>query len=134
MSSRVNFYKPEWCDAHQQFAFSQAVKIGDTVYISGTTSCAEGFVPEHAGDFRAQFGNAYAKIQETLGHFGLGMNHVVKEIMFTRDMAALVANMDVRKGFYGAGPFPAATAVEIAQLFFPELLIEIEIVALDRRD
>lgn len=134
MQDRADYKKPEWQDAHDGFGFSQAVRIGDTIYLSGTTSCGPGFVPEHVGDFRAQFAAAYQKIHDTLAHYGLGMNDIVKEVMYTKDMPALTENMDVRKGFYGDGPFPASTGVEITNLFFPELLVEIEVVAVDRRN
>ncbi len=131
MNKRIDFHKPEWAEAHAGFGFSQAVKVGNTLYLSGTTSCGEGFVPEHVGDFRAQFTATYSKIRETLAHFGLGMNDIVKETMFTKDMAALVANMDVRKSFYGDGPYPASTGIAINELFFLELLVEVEVIAVD---
>lgn len=133
MNSRVDFFKPEWSDAHTQLGFSQAIKLGNTVYLSGTASCGEGFVPEYASDFRSQFTNVYTKIRETLAHFELGMNDIVKEVMYTKDMVALGANIDVRKAFYGDGPYPTSTAVETTQLFFPELLVEIQVIAVDLR-
>lgn len=133
MNNRSDFYKPEWSTEQRDWGFCQAVKVGNMVYVSGTTSCGDGFVPEHVGDFRAQLICTFTKIQETLAHFGLGMSDIVKETMYTRDMAAFVENADARKSFYGEGPYPSSTGVEISRLVFPELLLEVEVVAVDLR-
>lgn len=121
------FDMPMWRDAHQQLGYAQAVRHGNTLHISGTASMGEGFVPVHAGDFDAQLRHVYAVIGQTLAAFGLGFDAVTRETMYVTDMDALAPALPIRRGFYGDGPFPTATAVEVRRLLLPELLVEIQI-------
>lgn len=121
------FYLPAWQDAQQQIGFVQAVRHGDMLRLSGTASMGDGFVPVHAGDFEAQLRYVYGAIATTLDHYGVGFEAIVRETMYTTDMDALAAAIPLRRSFYGDGPFPAATAVEVRRLLLPELLIEIEV-------
>lgn len=121
------FTMAEWQDAHVQFGYAQAVQHAGLLHISGTASMGKGFAPVHAGDFEAQLRHVYAAIGRTLDHHGLGFDAIVRETMYTTDMDALAAAMPLRRTFYGEGPYPAATAVEVRRLLLPELLIEIEV-------
>jgi 2-iminobutanoate/2-iminopropanoate deaminase len=121
------FYLSAWQDAQQQIGFVQAVRHGDMLRLSGTASMGDGFVPVHAGDFEAQLRHVYGAIATTLDHYGVGFEAIVRETMYTTDMDALAAAIPLRRSFYGDGPFPAATAVEVRRLLLPELLIEIEV-------
>lgn len=118
-----------WESAQRRFGYSQAVRVGDLVFVAGTASVGEDFQPIHAGDFPAQLRTVYERIGESLRQFGLDFRHVVREVIYVTDMTSLVAAMDQRKRFYGEGPYPAATGVEVRQLLFPELMIEVEVVA-----
>ena len=118
-----------WEPMQRQFGYSQAVRVGDLVFVAGTASVGESFEPIHIGDFPAQLRAVYGRIGETLAHFGLDFRHVVREVMYVADMEALVAASDLRRSFYGDGPYPAATGVEVRQLLYPELMIEVEVVA-----
>ncbi|MFC0304723.1 RidA family protein [Rhizorhabdus histidinilytica] len=121
------FYMPEWQDAQRQLGYAQAVRHGDMLRIAGTASMGEGFMPLHAGDFEAQLRHVYGAIATTLDHFGLGFDAIVRETIYVTDMDALAAALPLRRSFYGDGPFPAATAVEVRRLLLPELLVEIEV-------
>lgn len=125
MTERI--YAPEWQEAQQQIGYAQAVRHGDIVRIAGTASLGGDFLPIHAGDFDAQLRHVYETIGRTLARLGLGFDAVVRETMYVTDMDALAAAIPLRRTFYGDGPFPAATAVEVRRLLFPELLIEIEV-------
>jgi 2-iminobutanoate/2-iminopropanoate deaminase len=54
---------------------------------------------------------------------GLTFAHVIKENLYTTDIEA-------RKAFY-QNDFPAATWVQVQQLFVPELKVEVEWIAYD---
>lgn len=128
MSQRQTYFN-HWEPAQRAFGYAQAVRVGDTIYIAGTVAVDAQFQPVHTGDFGAQLQFVYARLGETLAHFGLNFSHVVREVMYATNMAGLVAAMPLRKSVYGEGPYPAATGVEVKQLLFPELMIEIEMVA-----
>lgn len=119
----------QWEPYQRDLGYSQAVKVGDTVYIAGTTAVDADFTPLHASDFEAQLRVVYEQLGETLARFSLGFGDVVREVIYATNMSELTRTMPLRKSFYGDGPYPAATAVEIKQLLFPELMIEIELVA-----
>jgi len=122
----LNYY---WEQQQTEMGFSQAVKVGDTVWLSGTASLDHDFVPVYPNDLGAQMAFVYARIRETLGRFSLGFRHVVRENMYVTDMAALVSALPYRKSIYGNGPFPTSTTIQVNQLLQPGLMIEIEVTA-----
>lgn len=112
----------------QRIGYSQAVRSGRTLYISGTVGANGEGKPD---DLDSQMKNAYAAIQKTLTHYKTDFSHVVIERIYTTDMEALIRSQETRKQFYGNW-LPAATWVEVRRLYGPADKIEIEVqVALD---
>jgi enamine deaminase RidA (YjgF/YER057c/UK114 family) len=128
MTNRTDLFYA-WENTQKALGYSQAVKVGDTVYVSGTASLNEKFEALHPNDLPAQMRFIYQRIGETLAKFSLGFGHVVRENMYVTDMGALMPAMAFRKSIYGDGPFPSSTTVEVSKLFLPGLMIEIEITA-----
>jgi 2-iminobutanoate/2-iminopropanoate deaminase len=118
-----------WEAIQRKYGYTQAIRTGNTVYVSGTGSLDEEFALLHPGDLPAQMRVIYARIGEALAHFSIGYNHIVRETMYVTDLAALMSAMDYRKSIYGDGPFPTSTTVEVSRLFIPGMLIEIETTA-----
>jgi 2-iminobutanoate/2-iminopropanoate deaminase len=113
----------------RSFNFAQAIRIGDTVYVSGCLSWDEDGNVLAKGDMAGQIRNVYEELRRSLAAFGLGMEHIVKETAYTTDMEALAANAIVRDPFYPPGGGPTATWVEIKRLVNPDLLLEVEAIA-----
>jgi 2-iminobutanoate/2-iminopropanoate deaminase len=112
----------------QRIGYSQAVRSGRTLYISGTVGANGEGKPE---DLDGQMKNAYVAIQKTLTQYKTDLSHVVMERIYTTDMEALIRSQETRKHFYGNW-LPAATWVEVRRLYAPADKIEIEVqVALD---
>ena len=112
--------------------YAQACKAGNMLFVSGAVSWdAEGNIIG-AGDMKAQIEQVYTDLKETLEANGASFQNVIKETVFTTDMEALVANNDTRIRFYeeAASAPPAATWIGCNRLAFPELMIEIECIAL----
>lgn len=116
-------------DGEKAFGYAQAVRRGDALYIAGTLSVDDGFAPLHPGDMAAQIGAAYAAIAETLAAYSGTLADVVRETVYVTDMDAFLAANGARLAAY-AGWLPAATAVEVKRLAFPECLVEIEVTAI----
>ena len=114
--------------AENGFAYAQAVGDGDRLYVAGTLSIDERFIPVAAGDMRGQLTQIYRRIAQTLAAYGIGFGQVLKETVFVTDMDALLAANDVRVRTY-ADHVPACTVVEVRRLAFPACLAEIEVVA-----
>ena len=119
-------------DLEKGFFYAQAVKAGNTLYISGCVSWdADGNIIGE-GDMKAQVAAVYTDLQETLEAHGASFQNVIKETVFTTDMEALEANNDIRTKFYedaGSAP-PASTWIGCTRLAAPELMLEVECIAL----
>jgi enamine deaminase RidA (YjgF/YER057c/UK114 family) len=124
MSERQNIGSGRpWEDA---VGYSRAVRVGDHVFVSGTTaSDATGSVVE--------IGNAYGQamfcfhtIEAALKEAGATMGDVVRTRMFVTDITHFEAVGRAHAQFFGSVR-PAATMVEVNRLVLPELLVEIEV-------
>jgi 2-iminobutanoate/2-iminopropanoate deaminase len=108
---------------------AQALKVGDMIYVAGTTAYREGHEPVEG--MEAQMRATYAKIGDALAHFGATLADVVEQTVFVTDMDAALKARHVRLEAYGAAGehFPASATVEVSRLGRPGLLVEIKVSA-----
>lgn len=116
-------------DLEAQFAYSQAIKSGDFLFISGSVSWDKDGNPLAGGDMAAQVQNAYEDIRKTLEANGMTFEHVIKETVYTCDMDAMVESAGVRSAFFEGVAPPASTWVTTPRLVHPDLLVEVEVIA-----
>lgn len=102
------------------YGYAQSLLVDNVLYISG--------VPGGGPDMAAQLQSAYRGIEAMLKAHGATFAHVVKETLFTTDIAAVERHNAVRKAFY-KGDFPAASWVQITRLLMPQAMVEIEVIA-----
>lgn len=120
-------------------SFSRGIRIDlselSVVLISGTASIDENGQSIHIGDFRAQMQRTLANISGLLASEGCTWNDVVRTTCYLRDIDRdYDAFNSERTQFYnqlGLNPLPASTCIE-ARLCRPELLVEIEAIAMKR--
>ena len=107
--------------------YSQAVRVGDWLYLSGSLgidpSTGE-FVP---GDAATQARKALENMREVLAAAGTTFDHVVKTTVFMADMDDFVPVNAVYGEFFTGTP-PARSAVQAARLP-KDAFVEIEAVA-----
>lgn len=114
----------------EAWGFSQAVRVGDTIYVSGQTAAADDFSVIGGNDMEAQMRAAYASVARVLEMFGAGMAAVVDEVLFVTDMmAAAMCGSTVRREVYGGSPEVASTLIGTMALGSPDLMIEIKCIA-----
>lgn len=114
----------------RDYGYAQAVKVGDTVFLSGQVSHDDAGNVVAPGDMRAQMRQAYANVAKVLARYGATMADVVDEVVFVTDMdAAYAAACELRRTVYGGTPVTASTLVQIQRLASPEFMIEIKCVA-----
>jgi enamine deaminase RidA (YjgF/YER057c/UK114 family) len=105
--------------------------------ISGTASIDENGVSVHVGDFRAQLQRTFANITGLLESEGCTWHDIVRTTCYLRDIERdYEAFNEERTAFFkeqGLDPLPASTGIQ-AILCRPELLIEIEAIAMFRTD
>lgn len=102
-----------------KMGYCQAVRVGNTLYISGTAA---------SGDMPVAIRKVYADLKKTLAAHGLGFADVVKESVYATDLEAFIKHHEIRKAMYTGG-YPVATWLQVPRLFTPELVVEVELVA-----
>jgi enamine deaminase RidA (YjgF/YER057c/UK114 family) len=107
---------------------SAGVKLGDTVYTSGTVAFdSEGNVIGE-GDVYAQSKQVFKNIEEVLAAAGATMADVVKITTFLTDISGYGEFGRARTEAFPAG-VPASAAYATPALIKPELLVEVEAIA-----
>ena len=122
-------------------SFSRGMRIdlnGLTILlISGTASIDEHGVSVHIGDFRAQMKRTLDNITGLLESEGCSWHDIVRTSCYLRDIDRdYDAFNEERTAFFkaqGLDPLPASTGIQ-AHLCRPELLIEIEAIAMFRTE
>ena len=116
--------------AEEAYGFAQAVRAGETVYISGQTASPVDGATGPAGDMDAQMRTAYRRIGELLKMFGATMANVVDETLYVTDMnAAIPAAVAIRREVYGGVFDVASTLIGVQRLGGADLLVEIKCTA-----
>lgn len=109
--------------------YTDAVRAGDTVYISGLVSTDERGQVVGVGDVVAQARHIFHSLGLVLEAVGGTPADVAKVTVFMRDVSQRPAINPVRKAFFGAHR-PASTLVEVSRLIHDDLLLEVEAVAI----
>ncbi len=107
--------------------YSQAVKAGQTIYISGQLP-VDPATGEFAGsDIKTQTRQSLTNIKNILEKSGAGMKNVVKTTVLLADIGDFAAMNEVYATFFSE-PYPARAAFQVAAV--PKgALVEIEAVA-----
>jgi reactive intermediate/imine deaminase len=107
-------------------AYSQAVRAGDTVYLSGQVPFDPATMQLVAGDFEAQTRRVFENLKAVAEAAGSSLNQAVKFTIFLTDLGNF-AKVNEIMAIYCAKPYPARSTIGIASL--PRgALIEIECV------
>ena len=118
-------------EIEERFNVSAAVRSNGSLYLSGLTPIDDKMQVVGVGDIEAQVRQVYARLERALATCCCSPLHVVCETFYTTDIQGLGRAAWIRDQFYesaSAAP-PAATAVEVRRLFFPEALIELAVTA-----
>jgi len=110
--------------------YSNCVKVtaGPLLFISGQVAFDGAGRLVGKGDPRAQTAQALENIKAILQANGASMEDVVKVTVFVTDMRYFEEIAEVRMRYFPKNG-PASTLVEVSKLALPDLLIEIEAVA-----
>jgi enamine deaminase RidA (YjgF/YER057c/UK114 family) len=103
------------------------VEARKTIFVSGQLARdARGDVVGK-GDMRAQIRQTGENIKAALAAAGATLADVVKTNTYVTDMDEFFKHTDVRAEYFGA--LPTSTTVEVRRLAHPDLLVEIEAIA-----
>jgi enamine deaminase RidA (YjgF/YER057c/UK114 family) len=112
-------------------AYSPAVKVtgGTTIYLAGYGAFQDEAGKSYAGDFDSQVRLSFDRIRETLEKAGGTLDDIVTMTVFITDMANGTRFTQLRKEFFKEGRYPASALIGIKDLARPEMMIEIQAIA-----
>ncbi|KZE32896.1 RidA family protein [Crenobacter luteus] len=96
-------------------AYSQAVKAGDTVYLSGQIPLDPATMTVVEGGFAAEAHQVFKNLKAVCEAAGGDLNKIVKLNAFLTDLSNFATFNEVM-GQYFAQPFPARAAIGVASL------------------
>ena len=116
-------------DPYEPFNIAQGYRVGDLIFVSGQAALdSEGNIVG-AGDFDAQAAQSMENLAAVLAAAGSGLDKLVKVTIYLTDMSFFERIVALRERYF-TPPWPADTLVEVSALALPELLIEVEGIAL----
>jgi enamine deaminase RidA (YjgF/YER057c/UK114 family) len=105
--------------------YSRAVRVGNHVWVAGTTATGPDGQLVGIGDAYAQARQALANIAAALERVGANVEHVVRTRMYVTDIAQWQAIGRAHGEVFGAIR-PVTAMIEVARLIDPAMLVEIE--------
>jgi len=105
--------------------YSRAVRVGNQIWISGTTATDAAGRIVGQGDAYAQAKAAIANIERALANAGARLTDVVRTRIYATDIGQWEAIAKAH-GEAFRDVRPASTMVEVTRLIDPQLLVEIE--------
>ena len=105
--------------------YSRAIRIGDQIFITGTTATDENGEIVGPGDAYVQTVQVIRNIARALKALGGSLNDIVRTRMFVRDISRWEEYGRAHGEFFGEIR-PCATMVEVSRLIDDRMLIEIE--------
>jgi len=115
------------------FSYSQAVRMGDLIFVAGQVAEDDKGQLVGKDDIRAQTIQVFENLRLVLEAAGSGLDLVGKVTVLTTSLAFRPVIHEVRSKVFGSiGHYPASTLAVITSLAKPEFLIEIDAIALVR--
>ena len=112
----------------EKVGYSRAIRVGDTIYVSGTAPVGEDGEIEAPGDLYGQSKRCLDMIVAALGEAGARPEHVVRTRIYVRDASRWEEVGRAHAEVLGHAK-PATTLVEVAGFVHADILVEIEAVA-----
>ncbi len=95
--------------------YSQAVRVGDTVYFSGQIPLDPATGALVDGDFEVQVRRAFDNLQAVAVAAGGSLDRMVRLGLYLVDLGQFAAVNEVMQGYFSA-PYPARSTVQVSAL------------------
>lgn len=111
------------------FTFSPGVRVGNLVFLSGTTATDDKGKLVGAGDIVAQTRQIFRKFEAVLALVGGSLQNIVETTDYVLSLEEYNKTAQLRRELFKGPPWPAATGVVVSGLVRPDALIEIKGIA-----
>src|SRR5215472_4793057 len=112
---------------HVLYSHVVVVEGKKTVYVSGQLARDANGDTVGKGDMRAQIRQVGENVKAALAAAGATLADIVKTNTYVTDIEEFFKHTDVRMEYFGA--LPTSTTVEVRRLAHPDLLVEVEVIA-----
>ena len=116
-------------DPYAPYLLSQGIRVGDLLLVSGQVGIDGSGELVSLDDFEAQADQAFRNLSTVLEAGGSSLDRVAKVTIFLTDMAANFPKVVELRRKWFTPPYPADTIVEVRSLYRPEVMLEIEAIA-----
>ena len=116
-------------DPLEPYCISQGFRVGNVIHLSGQAAINPQGEIVGKDDFDAQAEQTLLNIQHVLEAGGSSLSRIFKVTIYLTDMGYFPRIVELRRKWFSP-PYPADTIIEVRSLALPELMIEIEAIAL----
>ncbi|MDA1325290.1 MAG: RidA family protein [Proteobacteria bacterium] len=103
---------------------------GRTIWLAGHLAAEDEEGESLAGDFDGQVRCVFRKLDATLREANAALADIVTMTIFIVDVSNNTRFVELRREFFPDGSYPASTLVTVAALNRPELMVEINAIAI----
>jgi enamine deaminase RidA (YjgF/YER057c/UK114 family) len=111
------------------FTFSPGVRVGNIIFLSGTTATDDKGRMVGTGDIAAQTRQIFRKFAAVMEAAGGSLANIVETTDYVLSLEDYQKTAEVRREMLNGPPWPAATGVVVTGLVRPDALIEIKGIA-----
>jgi 2-iminobutanoate/2-iminopropanoate deaminase len=115
-------------DGKAMFPTAVSVEGQRMIFLSGQLAWDKDGNTVGKGDMRAQFEQVGENLKNGLEAAGATLDDVVKAVTYVTDMDAFFECVDIREKYFGPG-WPTSTTFEVSRLAHPDMMIEIDMIA-----
>ena len=113
---------------HVLYSHVVVVEGRRTIFIAGQLARDRQGNVVGKSDMRAQIRQVGENLKAALAAAGASLNDLVKTTTYVTDIEEFFKHVDVRMEYFGA--LPTSTTVEVRRLAHPDLLVEVEAIAI----
>ena len=129
--ARETVIAPDW-QWPLELPYSSAIRCEDVVFLSAHLPLDANGTPTQRGRLNDQTAAVMEATKKTLNHFGLGLNHMVKQTSFFLGKANpkdIVTNQTLRSSYYDE-PAGASTGVPMPFLALEDVMVSVDTIAM----
>ena len=126
MSTRKTHLDPDERQSARAYSPAVVTEGGRIVWLAGQIATVDGDGRDISGDFEAQTRRVFALMDQTLRRAGGGLADLVTMTVFIKDPRYGDRFVEIRRGLFPDGKFPASALITVSNFARPGIEIEIQ--------